>query len=254
MKKYLLLFVILLWKGVSFAQILEFDDISKRDFNGVFAIKDQKENVMGYYTYYELERGSKGMRLYEFAFTDKNLGAVKKYSLEIHKNAEINNVVFNDQYLLISYDDIKNKKIVFTTISTEGEKIGYKEYDVAKRKNVEGRQRLKIASENGPIHVKRYSFPEENSPLSFRSLLTLSSKESFVDETIFEKTFWVSEIIESPVNILSAQQKGLNNGIRGINNTSTITKISSFGLAAGTITVIGATTGLLMLMPEGNVE
>jgi hypothetical protein len=118
--------------------MLEFEDISNRDFNGVFGIKDQKENVMGYYTYYEVDKESKGMRLYEFAFTDKNMGEVKKYSLSIHKNAEINNVVFNDKYLLISYDDIKNKKIVFTTISTAGEKIGYKEYEVAKRKNVEG--------------------------------------------------------------------------------------------------------------------
>jgi hypothetical protein len=33
---------------------------------------------------------------------------------------------------------VKNKKIVFTTISTEGKKIGYQEYEVAKRKNVEG--------------------------------------------------------------------------------------------------------------------
>lgn len=138
MKKYLLLFALLLWKSVSYAQILEFNDISQRDFNGVFPIQDQKENIMGYYTYYEVEKSGKGMRLYEFSFTDKNLSQVKKYSLSIHKNAEINTVVFNDNYLLISYDDIKNKKIVFTTINTDGEKIGYKEYEVAKRKNVEG--------------------------------------------------------------------------------------------------------------------
>ena len=139
MKNYLLLFAFLLiGKSIAFSQVLEFNDISKRDFNGVFAIKDQKENSIGYYTYYEVEKEGKGMRLYEFAFTDKNLGDVKKYSLTIHKNAEINSVVFNNKYLLISYDDTKNKKIVFTTISTEGEKIGYKEYEVAKRRNVEG--------------------------------------------------------------------------------------------------------------------
>lgn len=137
-KKCALIAALLLYKSVSFAQVTEFDDISQRDFNGVFAIRDQQENVMGYYTYYEVERENKGMRLYEFAFTDKKLGTVKKYNLSIHKNAEINSVVFNDQYLLISYDDIKNKKIVFTTISTEGKKIGYQEYEVAKRKNVEG--------------------------------------------------------------------------------------------------------------------
>ena len=139
MKKLILLFLILfVTKQTAFSQIIEFEDISDRDFNGVFAIKDQNENVTGYYTYYEIDKESKGMRLYEFAFTEKELGAVKKYKLSIHKKAEINNVVFNDKYLLISYDDIKNKKIVFTTISTEGEEIGRKEYEVAKRKNVEG--------------------------------------------------------------------------------------------------------------------
>lgn len=138
MKKLLLLLVLCLGTTVSFSQILEFNDISKRDFNGVFSIKDQNEKVMGYYTYYELEREEKGMRLYEFSFVDKQLGGVKKYSLSIHKRAEINNVVFNDKYLLISYDDIKNKKIVFTTISPEGEKVGYNEFLVDKKKNVTG--------------------------------------------------------------------------------------------------------------------
>jgi hypothetical protein len=111
MKKCVLIVALLFYKSFSFAQIVEFNDISRRDFNGVFAIRDQKENVTGYYTYYEQEREDKGMRLYEFVFTDKNLGNVKKYSLSIHKNAEINNVVFNDKYLLISYDDIKNKRL-----------------------------------------------------------------------------------------------------------------------------------------------
>lgn len=138
MKKYLLLIIFFTWKSVCFSQMLEFNDISKRDYNGVFTIKDQNEKVQGYYTYYEQEKEGKGMRLYEFAFADKNLGNVKKYNISIHKRAEINNIVFNDKYLLISYDDVKNKKIIFTTINTDGEKIGYNEYEVAKRKNVEG--------------------------------------------------------------------------------------------------------------------
>ncbi len=98
--------VLYLYGPVAFSQILEFNDISKRDFNGVMPIIDQKENVTGYYTYYELEKEGKGMRLYEFAFADKQLGGIKKYNLSIHKRAEINKVVFNDKYLLISYDDI----------------------------------------------------------------------------------------------------------------------------------------------------
>jgi hypothetical protein len=138
MKKLLLLCVLCLCAPIAFSQILEFNDISKRDFNGVMSIRDQKENVMGYYTYYELEKEGKGMRLYEFAFADKQLGGIKKYSLSIHKRAEINNVVFNDKYLLISYDDIKNKKLVFTTVNTQGEQVGYNEFEVDKRKNVTG--------------------------------------------------------------------------------------------------------------------
>jgi hypothetical protein len=85
MKKYALLAAMLLYKSVSFAQIAEFNDISQRDFNGVFAIRDQQENVTGYYTYYELEREDKGMRLYEFAFTDKALARSTNTALAFTK-------------------------------------------------------------------------------------------------------------------------------------------------------------------------
>jgi len=120
-KKIVTLFFLVLGIQAS-SQIVEFEDISKRNFNGAFGIIDQDNNVTGYYTYYKKENEDNGMRLFEFSFTDKELKNVVRYPLSVHKNAEVNNVVFNGKYMLISYDDIKNKKIVFTTISPDGTK------------------------------------------------------------------------------------------------------------------------------------
>lgn len=113
---------------------------------------------------------------------------------------------------------------------------------------------LSMRSENGPVKVKRYNFSEENSPLIFRSLLTLSSKETFTDETLFESTFWVSDILESPHKSLSLQQTTMDNGGNIINNTSIISSKTKFGKSAGPMFLIGITTGLLYLASENATE
>jgi hypothetical protein len=45
MKKCVLIVALLFYKSFSFAQIVEFNDISRRDFNGVFAIRDRRERI-----------------------------------------------------------------------------------------------------------------------------------------------------------------------------------------------------------------
>jgi len=114
------------------------------------------------------------------------------------------------------------------------------------------RQRLSFETEYGPVQAKKYTFSEVNSPLIFRSILTLSAKESFNDETHFETDFWVSEIVESPKNLLLLHQTNQNN--IGVNNTSMIKKITGFGAAAKTAALLGVTTGLILLSPEGTIE
>lgn len=113
---------------------------------------------------------------------------------------------------------------------------------------------MRMRSGNGSVKVKRYNFSEEDSPLIFRSLLTLSSKETFTDETLFESTFWVSDILESPSKSLPLQQPNEHGDETDINYPSIISSKTEFGKAAGPITLIGLTTGLLYLASENTAE
>lgn len=117
----------------------------------------------------------------------------------------------------------------------------------------ENKQRFTMQSEKGPVPVNRYSFSLEDSPLTFRSLLTLSSNESFSKESHFEQSFWVSEIIECHSSTLFgiAENRART---RRVNNTSIISKKSEIGKTAEVITAVGVITGTLMLSKEENVE
>lgn len=83
-------------------------------------MNDKGESVSGYYTYYLVEKGDKGMRTLEFSIVDKGVTKVTKTQIEMHKNVNLNNTVFNGKYFLVSYDDPKNKEIVVTVLDLEG--------------------------------------------------------------------------------------------------------------------------------------
>jgi len=118
--KHLLLAVGLLFTASIFAQSIQIDNVKGRKFNGVKPILDNKgESVSGYYTYYMVEKGDKGMRTLEFSIIDKEVTKVTKTNIDLHRTSTLNNTVFNGKNFLISYDDRKNKQIVFTTLDTE---------------------------------------------------------------------------------------------------------------------------------------
>lgn len=112
-------------------------------------------------------------------------------------------------------------------------------------------QRFHVPSENGPVQVKQYDFSVENTPLLFRSILTFSSHESFTEETLYENTFWVSEIIESPHKNIFPHRKSQANGLI---NTSLITTKTRFGNIATAVTILGVSTGLIALSTMGDEE
>ncbi|MDP4662852.1 MAG: hypothetical protein NWS74_04265, partial [Salibacteraceae bacterium] len=115
MKKLLLASIGVLTYVMSISQTIEINDVKGNKFNGVAAIMNDKgESVSGYYTYYMVEKGDKGMRTLEFSIVDKGVTKVTKTQIEMHKNANLNNTVFNGKYFLVSYDDPKNKEIVVT--------------------------------------------------------------------------------------------------------------------------------------------
>ncbi|MBN2570708.1 MAG: hypothetical protein JXA68_01155 [Ignavibacteriales bacterium] len=135
MKNYLAILTLWVLSFGIFAQSIEIQDVKRSRFNGVkpiFSGEDMK--VEGYYTYYMIEKGSNGDRLFEFALIDKEVKDAKKIQVTINKSSNINNTIFNGKYFLISWDDVKDKKMVFNTIATDGTIIANKEIPVEKRR------------------------------------------------------------------------------------------------------------------------
>lgn len=133
--KLLILGLTLLMTASSFAQSIQIDGVKGNRFNGVKPImSDDGETVSGYYTYYMIEKGEKGMRTLEFSIIDKGVTKVTKTQIEIHRTSTLNNTVFNGKYFLISYDDRKNKQIVFKVLDLEGEIVASDEISADKRR------------------------------------------------------------------------------------------------------------------------
>lgn len=119
--KSLLFTVALLVTGSSIAQSVQIDNVSGFRFTGVKPIyADNGDAISGYYTYYIAEKGDKGMRTLEFSIIDKGVTKVTKTEIELHRTSTLNNTVFNGKNFLISYDDRKNKQIVFKVIDLNG--------------------------------------------------------------------------------------------------------------------------------------
>lgn len=126
--KLLTLALSLLIGASTFAQSIVIDDVKGSRFRGVKPIfADDGETVSGYYTYYMVERGEKGMRTLEFSIIDKGVTTVTKTPIELHRSSTLNTTVFNGKYFLISYDDRKNKQIVFTVIDLDGKVVATNE-------------------------------------------------------------------------------------------------------------------------------
>ncbi len=121
MKKIVLFSLTMLLTTLGITQSVEIEGVRGYRFNGVAPILDDKgESVSGYYTYYLVDKGEKGMRTLEFSIIDKGVTKVTTAQIELHKYANLNNTVFNGKYFLISYDDRKNKQIVFTVLDLDG--------------------------------------------------------------------------------------------------------------------------------------
>ena len=133
--KLLTLALSLLIGASTFAQTITIDDVKGSKYQGVKPIfGDDGETISGYYTYYMVEKGEKGMRTLEFSIIDKGVTKVTKTPIEIHRTSTLNATVFNGKYFLISYDDRKNKQIVFTVIDLEGKVIAKNEISADKKR------------------------------------------------------------------------------------------------------------------------
>lgn len=63
----------------------------------------------------------------------------------------------------------------------------------------QNQQRVEINTAAGPVRAMRYAYRPEDSPLKFRSYLTLSADPDFKDEFVYESEFWVGEILQTGV-------------------------------------------------------
>lgn len=59
--------------------------------------------------------------------------------------------------------------------------------------------RVLATTYDGPIKVYRYEYEKENTPLHYRSYLTLSTDPHFAHELIYENEFWITEVVETTV-------------------------------------------------------
>lgn len=133
--KLLILGLTLLITASSFAQSLQIDGVKGNRFNGVKPIMaDDGQTVSGYYTYYMVEKGEKGIRTLEFSIIDKGVTKITKTPIEIHRTSTLNSTVFNGKYFLISYDDRKNKQIVFKVLDLEGKIVASDEISADKKR------------------------------------------------------------------------------------------------------------------------
>lgn len=137
MKKNIAFVLFVFSAFLAISQSVEINEVKNSRFTGVHPITDGEDGeVSGYYTYYMLEKQKKGIRVLEFAIIDKGVKQVNKIPLELHKYANINDIVFNGVNFLISWDDWKNKKTVLKVISKAGKIIKSQEFTYEKRSQV----------------------------------------------------------------------------------------------------------------------
>ena len=90
-------------------------------------------------------------------------------------------------------------------------------------------ERVKIYTIQGPRTALRYAFQQEDTPLKFRSYLTLSSEPSFAHPLVFESEFWVSEVMQTGTSPEKYMDERINK------NTFYNSKLTGYGSVVGVL-------------------
>jgi len=100
-------------------------------------------------------------------------------------------------------------------------------------------EKEKVNASNGPIKVKARNFTRKNSPVVFRSYLTLFSKEGeAVKSFAFDKEFYISKSVKSIVRPQNLVEYSNNNPDVFHNSKKT-----NYGKAMGAVAVVGIVAG-----------
>jgi hypothetical protein len=95
-------------------------------------------------------------------------------------------------------------------------------------------QKAKVYSTVGPYTGSIYYFKKENSPLGFRSFLTVSTEPSFNKPLTYDHDFWVNEIVETSVS----PGNYMDNGENTANNRFHTTKSTGVGTALSVTAIL----------------
>ncbi len=69
--------------------------------------------------------------------------------------------------------------------------------DFIELKETDQQYQVKMPVKEGPADARYYRYGDENTPLKFRSYLTISADPSFVNPATFESSFWIAEIVQT---------------------------------------------------------
>ncbi len=196
MKKLFLGLFLLLSLFTAKSQFIEINDIENSRYTDINPILSGIDgNVEGYCVSYMLEKQKKGNRLYEFNIVDTDLTSSNKTDISIHKNAEINNVVFNGQYSLISVDDRKNKQIKLYILDKEGKIITEKEIAADKKKLA---QSTVYADKTGEgFYVVKPLDEKKKNGYTLTKLNNKLEKQWSIEQTDPKKTRTVKDVIST---------------------------------------------------------
>lgn len=112
-------------------------------------------------------------------------------------------------------------------------------------------KKLRVPADSGTTIIKFYQFIPEVSPLSFKSLITLSTNESFLEEVRFENEFYISEIVESTDRTYKLNTLSMSNAntLYAAGSKSEVSKLTGFtyffawGIVLPSVIVLSAVYG-----------
>jgi len=211
MKKLLCAALMLLALTTTKAQSVEINGVDGRNFSGVKPIMTNTNGVVqGYYTYYIVEKKKKGIRTFEFSIIDKDVTKVTKTQIDLNSYSTLNNTVFNGKFFLISYNDTKNKKIVFNVIDLEGKIVKTNEIAIEKKRFIASK--IYPAANGEGFYVVRPIKEKKEKGFTIEKITNTLDIEWSFDEKVEKGVLQVADLINSNDRfvIWKEQGKGLS--------------------------------------------
>lgn len=125
MKHFSSIFFLMLLMVSATAQTIEYEGVRKFNGRGVGEITKNDE-LVGYYTFFEVEKVDKKNVIYQVDIADNNLNKVSTFEIKRDKMSRLFEVAFNGENFLLTFFAPKGKKSVleYLVYSKNGEELG----------------------------------------------------------------------------------------------------------------------------------